>query len=72
MAHDPSPPISYIFNDYNQPFAPADRRTASELLSEKGNEYLGESGVESVRATMVRSWRSVTEMTTHTKKTIAA
>lgn len=74
MAHDPAPPTTYIFNDYNQPFAPADRRTATELLSEaNGKEYLDEkTGVETVRATLVRSWRSVNELTTHNKKLVAA
>ncbi|KAG8706512.1 hypothetical protein FRC08_001007 [Ceratobasidium sp. 394] len=69
MAHDPSPPSTYIFSDFNQPFAPADRRTASELLSGSPSEYHDEvSGMENVRATLVRSWRSVNEMTTHHKK----
>jgi putative membrane protein len=74
MAHDPSPPASYIFNDFNQPFAPADRRTASELLSqEKGSDYLDErNGMENIHATLVRSWRSVTHMTINPKRKIAA
>lgn len=74
MAHDPSPPISYIFNEFNQPFAPADRRTVPELLSEANSkEYHDENhGVDNVRATLVRSWREVNELTTHNKKTIAA
>lgn len=74
MAHDPKAPSSFIFNDFNQPFAPADRRTATELLTEhKSNEYLDEThGMDNVHATLVRSWRSVTEMTTHHKKKIAA
>jgi len=69
MAHDASPPSTYIFSDFNQPFAPADRRTASELLSGSPSEYHDEtSGMENVRATLVRNWRSVNEMTTHHKK----
>ncbi|CUA75410.1 hypothetical protein RSOLAG22IIIB_05883 [Rhizoctonia solani] len=74
MAHEPKKPTSFIFSKLNQPFAPEDRRTASDLLSSKeGNEYLDEiSGMESVHATMVRNWRSVTEMTTHHKEKIAA
>ncbi|KAG9128323.1 hypothetical protein FRC07_000831 [Ceratobasidium sp. 392] len=69
MAHDPSPPSTYIFSDFNQPFAPADRRTAAELLSGNPSEYHDEtSGMESMRTTLVRSWRSVNEMTTHHKK----
>ncbi|CAE6457946.1 unnamed protein product [Rhizoctonia solani] len=74
MAHEPKAPSSFIFNEFNQPFAPADRRTAQELLSDqKSNEYLDEThGMDNVHATMVRSWRTVTEMTTHHKKKIAA
>ncbi|QRV90978.1 bestrophin protein [Ceratobasidium sp. AG-Ba] len=60
MAHDPSPPQSYIFSDFNQPFAPADRYQ-DEL-----------SGMETVKATLVRNWREVNEATTHHKKKIAA
>ncbi|CAE6463627.1 unnamed protein product [Rhizoctonia solani] len=74
MAHNPRKPSSFIFNKFNQPFAPEDRRTAPELLSsKKDNEYLDETnGMESVHATMVRNWRSVREMTTHHKEKIAA
>ncbi|CCO26775.1 hypothetical protein BN14_00806 [Rhizoctonia solani AG-1 IB] len=74
MAHEPKAPSSFIFNNFNQPFAPADRRTATQLLSDQnGNEYLDEThGMDNVHATLVRSWRSVTEMTTHHKKKIAA
>ncbi|KAG8744420.1 hypothetical protein FRC10_010198 [Ceratobasidium sp. 414] len=69
MAHDASPPSTYIFSEFNQPFAPADRRTASELLSSEPSEYHDEvNGMENVRATLVRNWRSVNEMTTHHKK----
>ncbi|KAH7339382.1 UPF0187-domain-containing protein [Rhizoctonia solani] len=74
MAHQPKAPPSFIFSELNQPFAPADRRTASELLSDKkDNEYIDDvRGMDNVHATMVRSWRSVTEMTTPHKQTIAA
>lgn len=75
IAHDPSPPSSYIFSDFNQPFAPEDRRSARELITESGGrEYMDEtSGMENVRATLVKSWRSVNDITTHhKKKTIAA
>lgn len=70
MAHDACPPSAYVFSDFNQPFAPADRHTALQLLSGSGDQnYLDErSGVENVRATLVKSWRDVNEMTTHHKK----
>jgi len=70
MAHDSSPPLSYIFSDFNQPFAPADRRTAIELLNKAdATEFHDESnGMDNVRSTLVRSWREINEMTTHHKK----
>ncbi|KAF8601710.1 hypothetical protein BDV93DRAFT_558299 [Ceratobasidium sp. AG-I] len=70
MAQDPFPPSSYVFSDFNQPFAPADRRTASRLLTEPdGQEYLDEkSGMKNVHVTLVKSWSSVNEMTTHHQK----
>ncbi|CAE6458184.1 unnamed protein product [Rhizoctonia solani] len=74
MAHEPKEPASFIFTELNQPFAPADRRTAAELLAnQKNNEYLDESrGMTNIHATMVRSWNSVTDMTTHHKTKISA
>ncbi|KAF8598227.1 UPF0187-domain-containing protein [Ceratobasidium sp. AG-I] len=70
IAQDPSPPSSYVFSDFNQPFAPADRRAASKLLTEPdGQEYLDEmSGMKNVHATLVKSWRAVNEITMHHQK----
>ena len=70
MAHDASPPSAYVFSELNQPFAPADRHSALQLLAGAGDQnYLDEnSGVENMRATLVRSWRDVNELTTHNKK----
>ncbi|KAF8605390.1 UPF0187-domain-containing protein [Ceratobasidium sp. AG-I] len=68
-AQNVSPPSSYIFSDYNQPFAPADRRTAQNLVTDTKHEYFDEhGGMESLHFTLVRSWREVNEVTTHNKK----
>ncbi|TFK55017.1 UPF0187-domain-containing protein [Heliocybe sulcata] len=63
-AHSAPDPNEYIFSTWNQPFAPGDRRTAEEMLNGGSNEYLHpDTGVTSVRRTMLRSWRDVDEMT---------
>ncbi|QRW02772.1 bestrophin protein [Ceratobasidium sp. AG-Ba] len=68
-AHNPAPPSEYIFSPLNQPFAPSDRRTAQDLTTDMEHEYYNEaSGMDSVRATLVRSWRSVNQMTSDNKK----
>jgi len=57
-------PSSFLFSN-NQPFAPADRRTAAELLSSQNVEYTraGEDGANSLRRTFVANWREVNEVT---------
>jgi len=62
-------PHDFLFTDFNQPFAPADRRTAKELV-EGGTEYRappGEGGVqpgwESIKHTLVKGWKDVEELT---------
>ncbi|KAH7335598.1 UPF0187-domain-containing protein [Rhizoctonia solani] len=72
-AHDPIPPSDYIFSPSNQPFAPADRRTASDLTTDMEHEYYNEeTGMQSLHATLVRGWRTVNEMTRDSKKRVAA
>ncbi|KAF8881232.1 UPF0187-domain-containing protein [Infundibulicybe gibba] len=66
-AHTSPDPHSYIFTGWNQPFAPADRRTAEQLLATEG-EYVrpgsrDEPGMSSIRRTLVRSWRDIDHMT---------
>lgn len=62
-AHPNPEPRDFVFNARNQPFAPADRRTAAELVS--GNtEYdvsheVGPVGIHSLRKTLVKSWMDV-------------
>ncbi|KAG8700930.1 hypothetical protein FRC08_004373 [Ceratobasidium sp. 394] len=68
-AHNPAPPSEYIFSALNQPFAPSDRRTAQDLTTDMEHEYYNEgSGMDSVRSTLVKSWRTVDQMTRDTKK----
>ncbi|CUA68318.1 hypothetical protein RSOLAG22IIIB_07846 [Rhizoctonia solani] len=72
-AHDPIPPSEYIFSPSNQPFAPGDRRTASDLTTDMEHEYYNEeTGMQSLHTTLVRGWRVVNEMTRDTKKRVAA
>lgn len=50
----------------NQPFAPADRRTAQELMREKeytNPEAGNEPGMGSLRATLVTGWKMVDTVT---------
>ncbi|CCO29099.1 UPF0187 protein [Rhizoctonia solani AG-1 IB] len=72
-AHDPVPPSAYIFSPANQPFAPADRRTASDLTTNTEHEYYNEgAGMQNLHATLMRGWRSVNEMTRDDKRRIAS
>ena len=57
-------PDTFLFSTWNQPFAPADRRTAEEILKDVGHEYHGaDTGMDSLRRTMIRSWRDVDAQT---------
>lgn len=72
-AHTAPQPGDYVFSAWNQPFAPADRRTAEELMRhdvytppgakaspDSANEF---GTVSSVRSTLLRSWRDVDSKT---------
>jgi len=63
-AHPVPDPTSYIFSASNQPFAPADCRTAEEIVSDVNHEYHGpERGMDSIRRTLLRSWKEVEVLT---------
>lgn len=63
-AHNPVSPSDFIFSRLNQPFAPGDRRTAEDLTTDMEHEYHNEAtGMDSVRDTLVKSWRTVNQMT---------
>ncbi|KAF9041949.1 UPF0187-domain-containing protein [Hymenopellis radicata] len=70
-AHPAPDPSSYLFTHWNQPFAPADRRTAAELV--KGtSEYQfaksDEEGLAQLKHTLIRSWRDTDDITRENKK----
>ncbi|KAG6907971.1 hypothetical protein DXG01_006696 [Tephrocybe rancida] len=63
-------PSSFIFSAWNHPFAPSDRRNAAEIV--KHSHYTLpdkkdglEPGIESIRRTLVKSWREVDSTTRH-------
>ena len=70
-AHTCPEPADFIFSPWNQPFAPADRRTASEILKTGGDEYVHPHhsdiapGMASLRRTLLQGWKDVD---THTRE----
>jgi len=67
-------PASYIFNVWNQPFAPFDRRSAHDMVKDGAGEYrlpehhdAPEPGIASVRRALVNSWREVDRTTRDAK-----
>jgi putative membrane protein len=67
-------PHQFMFNAWNQPFAPSDRRTAEQLCADGATTYTPPSAKEegsydskslgeSVQLTMLRNWRQVDEIT---------
>ncbi|KIK70055.1 hypothetical protein GYMLUDRAFT_34503 [Collybiopsis luxurians FD-317 M1] len=64
-AHPTPNPSEYVFGPWNQPFAPADRRTAAELIraneeythSEHGPD--SQPGSHSISRTLLKGWRDV-------------
>ncbi|EJD43747.1 UPF0187-domain-containing protein [Auricularia subglabra TFB-10046 SS5] len=63
-AHPAPDPASYIFTVNNQPFAPADRRTAKEIVTNRQGEYhVPETGMGSIHRTLLRNWREVNQLT---------
>ncbi|KAL0578360.1 hypothetical protein V5O48_003638 [Marasmius crinis-equi] len=66
-AHCSPEPEEFIYNEWNQPFAPADRRTA-EVILKNGTETESyhnvrsgdvEPGVMSLRRTLLQAWKDV-------------
>ncbi|KAE9403598.1 UPF0187-domain-containing protein [Gymnopus androsaceus JB14] len=63
-AHPLPDPSEYLFTGLNQPFAPGDRRTAQELISE--DEYThsahgpdSKPGLHSIQRTLLKGWKDV-------------
>ncbi|KAI0819472.1 UPF0187-domain-containing protein [Trametes gibbosa] len=63
-AHTCPDPEEYIFTAWNQPFAPGDRRTAEEMMSDVSHSYHGpETGMHSIRRTLLKGWWDVDQIT---------
>ncbi|KIY66221.1 UPF0187-domain-containing protein [Cylindrobasidium torrendii FP15055 ss-10] len=70
-AHSSPDPRSFIFTHWNQPFAPADRRTALELQagnSEYGTAASADEGLDAIKHTMLKSWKETERMTRKQKQ----
>lgn len=67
LEQHPSPaPETFVFNELNQPFAPSDRRSAKEIMSETDHDYHHrEKGMASVRRALLNNWRDITDHTSH-------
>ena len=51
---------------WNQPFAPADRRSAKEMMDDVEHSYHGlDTGMHHIRKTLLKSWKDVDEITRH-------
>ncbi|CAK5271734.1 unnamed protein product [Mycena citricolor] len=67
-AHTTPDPSSFLFTTWNQPFAPADRRSAEELVALQP-DYVhsehpdSEPGMATIRRTLLKNWRDVDRMT---------
>ncbi|KAJ2926688.1 hypothetical protein H1R20_g10405, partial [Candolleomyces eurysporus] len=66
-AHTNPDPSEFVFSPLNQPFAPADKRSATELVA-LGENYVtpendAPAGTNSIRRTLVRSWKNVDILT---------
>ncbi|KAJ7727755.1 UPF0187-domain-containing protein [Mycena metata] len=67
-AHTMPDPSTFVFSAWNQPLAPADRRTAEELTLNTDQYKHSESpdaapGIEAIRRTLLKNWREVDRIT---------
>jgi len=68
-AHTSPEPSAFVFTAWNQPFAPADRRSAEELTRNAEQAYQhqdhsdAEPGIATLRRTLLKSWRDVDRIT---------
>jgi hypothetical protein len=63
-AHTCPEPDAYVFTAWNQPFAPADRRTAQEIVEDAAHDYHDRTaGLAHMRRTLLKSWRQVDNQT---------
>ncbi|KAG8910905.1 hypothetical protein FRC00_007365, partial [Tulasnella sp. 408] len=66
-AHPAPDPSGFIFSQFNQPFAPGDRRTAIDILRQKKDTDDREA-VAGVRQTLVKNYQLIHEATFRKKK----
>ncbi|KAG8863768.1 hypothetical protein FRB96_007605 [Tulasnella sp. 330] len=67
-AHPAPDPNSFIFSQWNQPFAPADRRTATDILHERQQHEEGhteQAVIHGVREDLLKSYREIIKATHH-------
>ncbi|KAJ7509543.1 Bestrophin, RFP-TM, chloride channel-domain-containing protein [Mycena galericulata] len=68
-AHTTPDPSQFVFTAWNQPFAPADRRSAEELTASAEANYRhadhgdSEPGMMSIRRVLLKNWRDVDRIT---------
>lgn len=65
-AHSSPSPNTYLYSAWNQPFAPADRRTAETMKEDVEHEYHQQGpgvGMDSMRRMLLKSWRDVDGIT---------
>ncbi|KAI5123996.1 hypothetical protein M0805_006406 [Coniferiporia weirii] len=64
VAHPSPDPHSFLFETWNHPFAPADHRSAKEMIEDVEHEYHGpDTGVLSVRRALLRSYKKTVQQT---------
>lgn len=63
-AHTIPDPADFVYSGWNQPFAPADRRTAEELIQSPEYQHQdSEAGMSSIRKMLLKNWKDVDEST---------
>ena len=67
LQHSCPEPDEYIITAWNQPFAPGDRRTAEEMVTDVDHLYHTDEGMHSIRRTLLKSWWDVDQITRSTK-----
>jgi predicted membrane chloride channel (bestrophin family) len=64
--HDSPHPLDWMFTQWNQPFAPADRRSAADLVQSEDYSHTHQgvdAGVDSIKRTLLKSWKDIEHKT---------
>ncbi|KAG8904713.1 hypothetical protein FRB99_001299 [Tulasnella sp. 403] len=68
-AHPAPDPHSYIFSQWNQPFAPSDRRSAEQIVADREEQGMtDEDAITEIRKTLLKSYQEIHEATLNTKR----